>query len=76
MFEDIKSGTVVNGIKVIHVKTKSHREQFLYNSTYGRTREILARDYAKEKATKRMLAERDLMIKRMFNEYEAYKSIK
>lgn len=76
MFEDIKSGTVVNGIKVIHVKTKSPREQFLYNSAYGRTREILARDYAKEKATKRMLVERDSMVKRMFNEYEAYKSIK
>ena len=76
MFEDIKSGTVVNGIKVIHVKTKSPREQFLYNSANGRIREILARDYAKEKATKRMLAERDLMIKKMFNEYEAYKSIK
>lgn len=76
MFEDIKSGTVVNGIKVIHVKTKSPREQFLYNSANGRIREILARDYAKEKATKRMLVERDAMVKRMFNEYEAYKSIK
>lgn len=76
MFEDIKSGTVVNGIKVIHVKKKSPREQFLSNYADGKIREILERDYAKKKATKRMLAERDLIIKRMFNEYEAYKSIK
>lgn len=74
MFEDIKSGTVVNGVKVIHVKTKSPREQFLYNYADGRIREILARDYAKEKATKRMLAERDSIVKRMFEEYEEIKS--
>lgn len=76
MFEDIKSGTVVNGVKVIHVREKTAREQLLTYGMNARCREVLARDYAKEKATKRMLAERDLIIKRMFNEYEAYKSIK
>ena len=32
MFEDIKSGSVVNGVKVIHVREKTAREQLL---TYG-----------------------------------------
>ncbi len=76
MFEDIKSGTVVNGVKVIHVREKTAIEQLLTYGMNARCREVLARDYAKEKATKKMLQERDNLVKRMFNEYEAYKSIK
>lgn len=76
MFEDIKSGETVNGVKVIHVREKSPRERLQTHGINARCREVLARDYAKEKATKRMLMERDNLVKRMYNEYEAYKSIK
>ena len=76
MFEDIKSGSVVNGVKVIHVRQKTAREQLLTYGMNARCREVLARDYAKEKATKRQLMEIDNLVKRMYNEYEAYKSIK
>lgn len=76
MFEDIKSGSVVNGVKVIHVREKTAREQLLTYGMNARCREALARDYARERATKKMLQERDNLVKRMYNEYEAYKSIK
>ena len=76
MFDDIKNNQVVNGVKVIHVREKTAREQLLTYGMNARCREVLARDYAREKATKRQLMERDNLVKRMYNEYEAYKSIK
>lgn len=71
MFEDIKSGTVVNGIKVIHVKTKSPREQFL---SYGIGEQM--RELTKQKITPKQQMEKELLVKKMRNEYRDYLATK
>jgi len=71
MFEDIKNNQVVNGVKVIHEQPKSEYARFF---SYGIGQKM--RELTKEKITPRMQMEKEMLVKRMRNEYEAYKSIK
>ena len=53
MFEDIKSGSVVNGVKVLHEQPKSEYARFF---SYGIGQKM--RELTKEKITPRMQMEK------------------
>ncbi|GEM_PF-1704062 len=76
MFEDIKNNQVVNGIRVTHVREKTPREQLLGYGVNILCRKVLERDYARERLSPAKREEKEEIVKKMFNEYEAYKSIR
>ena len=71
MFEDIKSGTVVNGVKVIHEQPKSAYQKLL---SYGIGEQM--RELTKQKITPKQQMEKELLVKRMRNEYRDYLATK
>lgn len=71
MFEDIKSGTVVNGVKVLHEQPKSEYQKFL---SYGIGEQM--RELTKRKITPKQQMEKELLAKRMRNEYRDYLATK
>lgn len=71
MFEDIKNNQVVNGVKVLHEQPRSEYAKFLNNGIGQQMREL-----TREKITPKQQMEKELLVKKMRNEYRDYLATK